>query len=172
MPAQLGQTTPQLRLKNYDQRDREKNREPPDDPADHDQIEQLRNQRQRQKNNRQSGQHLSAARPAKVEVAVVDPDAQQNDLEGAAPSSEPKMDELLNHFTKLLPLRAMRLHFPLHHARGTRRRPARAEAKSTPPPVPAGRSYPMSRSVWREKICGKRQPRAGVHPLEERPDCR
>ena len=34
-----------------------------------------------------------------------------------------------------------------------------------------GRSYRLSRSVWREKICGKRQPRAGVHPLEERPDC-
>src|SRR5947209_1631781 len=67
------------------------------DPTDHDKIEQLRNQRQRQKNNRQSCQHLRAARSAKIKVAIINPDTQQDDLEDAAPALQPKMEEFFDH---------------------------------------------------------------------------
>src|SRR5213596_1772385 len=38
VPAELGQATPKLWLKNYDQSDREEDRKTPDEPADHDQV--------------------------------------------------------------------------------------------------------------------------------------
>ena len=98
MPAKCGQTASQLRLKDHYQGNCEENRETAYDPADNNQIQQLRNQRQRQKNDRQSGQHLCAARSAKIKVAVVDRHAQQNDFKSAAPSSDPEVNELIDHF--------------------------------------------------------------------------
>src|SRR5256886_6396968 len=45
MASELGQTAAQLRLKNHDQRYREENRETAKEPADHDQIQQRREDR-------------------------------------------------------------------------------------------------------------------------------
>jgi len=97
MSTERRQTASQLRLKNHHQRDCQENREASHQPADHDEVEQGRDQRQRQKNDRQAGQHFSAARPAKIEIAVVDRDGQQKDFHSAAPSSKPEMNEFLNH---------------------------------------------------------------------------
>ena len=47
MPTERGQSAPQLRLKNHYQRDCKEDRKTSHDPTDHNQIEQLRNQRQR-----------------------------------------------------------------------------------------------------------------------------
>src|SRR2546423_5390279 len=96
--AQLGQAAPQFRLEDHHERHRQKNGEAADDPADHDKIQQLRDQGQRQENDRKSGQHLRAARPAKIEIAVIDADAEQNDLEETSPAVEPKLENLLHHF--------------------------------------------------------------------------
>ena len=81
MPAQFGQATTQFRLKNHDQRDGEKDRKASDDPADDDEIQQLRDQRQRQKNDGQTGQHFRAASAAKIKIAIINPDAEQDDLD-------------------------------------------------------------------------------------------
>ena len=66
MASELGQTAAQLRLKNYDQRNREENRETANEPAYHDQIQQRRDEGKSQKNNRQTGQDFGPARAAKV----------------------------------------------------------------------------------------------------------
>src|SRR6266487_3057073 len=97
MSTQLGQAAPQLWLKNDDQRDGEKDRETAHDPTNHDKVKQLRNQGQRQKNNRQPGQNLGAARSAKIKVAIINPDTEQDDLEDAAPALQPKMQNFFNH---------------------------------------------------------------------------
>src|SRR3954447_4312146 len=97
MPAECGQTTTQLRLKNDDERDRQEDGEAAHDPADDGEIQELRDQRQRQENNRQTCQHLRAARPFEIEIAVVDADAEQQDFEEAAPLIEPELKQLLHH---------------------------------------------------------------------------
>src|SRR5437588_12347402 len=97
MTAQRGKSTQKHRLKDHYKDDREKNRKTAHEPADDNEIEQLRNQRQRQENDRQPSQYFRAARPAKVKIAIVDRHAQQNDFKSAAPASEPKMNEFLDH---------------------------------------------------------------------------
>src|SRR4030095_8484524 len=97
MSAERGQPAPQFRLKNHYQRDCEENGKASNNPADHNKVQEGRDQCQRQKNDRQSGQDFRAARPPKIKIAVIYGYAQQNDFKGAAPSSGPKMDELINH---------------------------------------------------------------------------
>jgi hypothetical protein len=97
MAAELGQPAAQFRLENYDERHREENREAADDPADDDEVQQLRDQGQGQENDREAGQHFGAAGPAKVEVAVINPDTEQDDLEEAAPAFDPELEDLLHH---------------------------------------------------------------------------
>src|SRR5205814_8263932 len=80
MAAELGQTTAQLRLKNHHERHGQEDGETANDPTDDDQIQQLRNQGQSQEDDRQAGEHLGAASPAKVEIAIINPDAEQNDF--------------------------------------------------------------------------------------------
>src|SRR6266404_6542345 len=99
MSAERSQTTSQLRLKNHHQRDREEDRETPDDPSNHHQIQQRGDQGQRKKNNRQSRQHFRPARSAEIEVAVIDGHPQQKDFHQATPASEPQINKLVNHFT-------------------------------------------------------------------------
>src|SRR3954451_5349243 len=97
MPAKFREAATQLRLKDDDKRARQNHREAADNPADDDQVQQLRDQRQREENDREAGQHFRAARSFEVKVAVVNADAQQNDLEKAAPFIEPELDERLDH---------------------------------------------------------------------------
>ena len=98
MFAERSQTTAQLRLKNHYQRNREEDRETPDDPANHHQIQQRGDQGQRKKNNRQSRQYFRPARPAEIQVAVIDGHPQQKDFHQAPPASKPQISELMNHF--------------------------------------------------------------------------
>src|SRR5437867_13292150 len=97
MASELGQTAAQLRLKNYDQRNREENRETANEPADHDQIQQRRDAGKSQKNNRQRGQDFGPARAAKVKTAVVNHDTQQDETDYAPPASEPVLKNFLQH---------------------------------------------------------------------------
>src|SRR5438067_1841558 len=96
--AKLRQTTAQLRLKNHHERYGQEDGETANDPADDNEIQQLRNQGQGQKDDRQTGQHLGAAGPAKVEIAIINPDAEQNNFGEASPSLEPDLNEVLDHF--------------------------------------------------------------------------
>src|SRR5262249_45237455 len=98
MSPKRSQATSQLRLKNHHQRDGEEDRETSDDPSDHYQIQQRGDQGQGKKNNRQSRQHFRPARPAEVEVAVIDSYPEQKDLHQAPPPSQPQIYELMNHF--------------------------------------------------------------------------
>src|SRR6266481_2096393 len=98
MSAERSQTTSQLWLKNHHQRDGEEDRETPDDPANHHQIQQRRDQGQREKNNRQSRQHFRPARSAEIQVAVINGHPQQKDFHQAPPASKPQISELMNHF--------------------------------------------------------------------------
>src|SRR5688500_12780090 len=93
MPPKLGQPTTQLRLKNHDERHRQKHGETADDPADDDQVQQLGDQRQGQENDRQAGEHLGTASSSEIEVAVIDPDAQQDDFSKASPPFEPELEK-------------------------------------------------------------------------------
>src|SRR5450432_3259921 len=97
MSAQLSQRAAQLRLKNHHQRDREEDGKAANDPTDHHQVQKLRNERERKKNNRQTGEHFRAARATEIKVTVVDHHAQQDDLESAAPFIEPKLGDLMDH---------------------------------------------------------------------------
>src|ERR1700720_1421725 len=97
MAAELGQTAAQFRLKDHNQGDREEDRETADEPPNHDQVQQGRDESQGQKNNRQPRQHFGAARAAKVKIAVVNPDTEQNDLDDAAPAFEPELEKFLHH---------------------------------------------------------------------------
>ena len=76
------------------QRHREKYGEAANDPTDHGKIQQLRDQRQRQKNNCEPGQNFRATRPAKIQITVVNPDAQQDDLDRVPPASEPRLNQV------------------------------------------------------------------------------
>src|SRR5437763_16670861 len=98
MAAELGQAAAQLRLKNHDERYGQEDGEAANDPADDDEIQQLRNQSQSQEHDRQAGEHFGAARPAKVEIAIINPDAEQNNFGEASPSLEPDLNEVLDHF--------------------------------------------------------------------------
>src|ERR1043166_3984603 len=98
MSAKRSQATSQFRLKNHHQRDGEENRETPDDPSDHHQIQERGDQSQRKKDNRQSRQYFRPARSAEIKVAVINSHPQQNDFHQAPPASEPQIDELMNHF--------------------------------------------------------------------------
>src|SRR5436305_5415930 len=97
MTAELGQAAPQFGLKNDDQRHREEDREAPHDPADHDQVEQRRDEGQRQENDGETSQHLGSARASKVKVAVVNDDTEQNDFKQTAPAARPEIKDLVNH---------------------------------------------------------------------------
>src|SRR5437879_2049883 len=97
MSTQLSQSAAQFRLKNYHQRDGEEDRKAANDPTDHDQIEELRDEGEGEKNDRQTGQHFRAARAAKIKITVVDHHAQENDLDGAPPFIEPKLGDLMDH---------------------------------------------------------------------------
>src|SRR4051812_9007128 len=97
MPAERRQTASQLRLKNNHQRNREEDGEAAHDPADDGEVQQLRDQRQGQENDRQTRQHLRAARSFEIEIAVINPDAEQHDFEQPAPLIEPELEQLLHH---------------------------------------------------------------------------
>src|SRR4029077_13358624 len=96
--AQRSQATSQLRLKNHHQRDGKEDRETPDDPSNHHQIQQRGDQCQRKKNNRQSRHNFRPARSAEIEVTVVDGPPKQKDFHQAPPASKPQISELMNHF--------------------------------------------------------------------------
>src|SRR5882762_6514154 len=105
MTPELGQPASQLRLENHHQRDCEEYREAAQDPADHDQVQQGRDQSEGEKDNRQPGQHFGAARAAKVNIAVVNSDTEQNDFNDAAPAFEPELQNLLHHDSTLSVIR-------------------------------------------------------------------
>src|SRR5205814_3164697 len=98
MAAQLSQAAAQFRLENHHQRDGEKNGETPDDPADHDEVQQLRDQGQGQENDGQASEHFRAAGPTEIKIAVINPNTQQDDFNEAAPALDPKLKDLLHHF--------------------------------------------------------------------------
>src|SRR5450432_2742549 len=98
MAAELGQRAAQFRLKNNDQRDRDEDRKTSDDKADDDEIQQLRDECEREENNRQAGQHFRAARAAKIKIAVINYHAQEQDLANAPPSIEPQLSDLVDHW--------------------------------------------------------------------------
>src|SRR4051794_8437152 len=97
MPAQFSETTAQLWLENHDERHREKDGETADDPTDDDEVQQLRNQRQGEKNDREAGQDFRAASAAKIEVAVIDANAKKQDLDKTSPALDPELEELVHH---------------------------------------------------------------------------
>src|SRR6478672_4949435 len=97
MAAQFGEATPQLRLENHNERHGEEDRKTPDDPADHDEVQQGRDQGQGEEYDREAGEDFGSAGAAKIKVAIVDPDAEQNDLDEAPPAFGPKLEDLLHH---------------------------------------------------------------------------
>src|SRR5690242_9094439 len=97
MTAEFRETASQFRLKDHDQGDGQKNRKTPDQPPDHDEIQQRRYQGEGQKDNREAGEHLGAAGSAKVKVAVIDTYAQKDDFENASPARDPELGNLMKH---------------------------------------------------------------------------
>src|SRR5712692_565793 len=128
MAAQLGQAATKFRLKNHNECDGKKHRKAADDPADYDEIQQGRDQGQCQKNDSQPGQYLRAAGAPKIKVSIIDHDAEQDDLESAAPTFQPKVEKLLNHlsFRELPRSRAAQQRFLSRHAPEECSRPASA----------------------------------------------
>src|SRR5947209_817971 len=98
MTPQLGQPTAEFGLENDNEGDGEKDGEAADDPADYDQVQELRDQGQGEEDDGEAGQDLGAAGSPKIEVPIIDPDAQQNDLEETPPAFDPDLKELLHHF--------------------------------------------------------------------------
>src|SRR5437763_11849297 len=96
--AQLREAAAQFGLENHHERDSKKDREAANDPADDDQIQQLRNQSQGQKNNREPGEHLRPARSAEIKIAVINPHAQEEDLDKTSPAFDPELEKLMHHF--------------------------------------------------------------------------
>ena len=139
MPAQFGEAAAQFRLENHHQRDRDEDGEASNDEADHDQVQQLRDEREREEDNRQAGQHFRSARPAEIEVAVINPDAQEHDLERAPPVIEKHLRELVNHRRRR---RAVLRWCEAHR----RFRPRRELAKSAPRARAGAKSSRRSRS--------------------------
>src|SRR5260370_9693857 len=97
MASELGETASKLRLKNHNEGNREEDRDTAKEPADHDQVQQGRDEGQGQKNNCQPREHFAAASTAKIKIAVVNSDAEQNDLDDAAPAFEPELEKFLHH---------------------------------------------------------------------------
>src|ERR1043166_9760395 len=86
VPAEFGQTSSQFGLKYYDQSEGQEDREAANQPTDHDQVQEGRDQGQGQKDHRQAGKYFSAAGAAKVNIPIINTDAQQADLQNAPPA--------------------------------------------------------------------------------------
>jgi hypothetical protein len=152
-----------------------KDREAADDPADDDQVQQLRDQVRVRKTIARPVKHLGAARPAKIEVAVINPHAQQKDLEETAPLIEPELEELLNHFA------ASREVLRCHAQSLPRILCTSCTRKTFAPAFPQQRSQRdrgrerssigSSRSLCRETICAKRRRRAADRARGDAQDC-
>src|SRR4051812_7525121 len=97
VPAQFGEAAAQFRLEDHHECDREKDRKTADDPANDDEVQQLRYEGEREENDRKTGEDFRAAGPAEIEVAVIDPDAEQQDLGETSPAFDPELEELLHH---------------------------------------------------------------------------
>src|SRR5206468_3664412 len=97
MPPQLGQTASEFGLKDHNEGNGEEHRKTAEEPADHDQVQQRRDESEGEENNRQPGEHFGTARATKVKIAIVNTDAEQNDFNNAAPAFEPELEKFLHH---------------------------------------------------------------------------
>src|SRR5436190_577616 len=99
MAPQFGQAAPQFGLENHHKGDGQEDGKAADDPADDHEVQQLRDQGQGQENDRQAGKNFRSARPSKVEIAIINPHTQQDDLNETSPFSDPELNDLLAHIT-------------------------------------------------------------------------
>src|SRR2546426_1061137 len=97
MTAQSGERAAQLRLKDDHQRDSEKRGQAPNNPADHNELQQLRDQREGEKNYRETRENLRATRAAEVEIAIIDRRPEQRDLDRRTPVLFCEIKSLLPH---------------------------------------------------------------------------
>src|SRR5690349_23592804 len=97
MATELSQTASELRLENDNQRNCQENRKASHQPTDHHQIEHSGDECQGQEDNGETGQHFRSARPAKIKIAVINADTEQDDLKNAAPAFEPELKKFLKH---------------------------------------------------------------------------
>src|SRR5437899_5874418 len=97
MAPQLGQTASEFRLKDRREDTGEEHQKTEEEPADHEQVQQWRDESEGEENNRQPREHFGTARATKVKIAIVNTDAEQNDLNNAAPAFEPELEKFLHH---------------------------------------------------------------------------
>src|SRR5437879_12690375 len=79
MPPRLGQTASEFGLKDHNEGNGEEHRKTAEEPADHDQVQQRRDETEGEENSRQPREDFGTATATKVKLAVVRPDAEQKE---------------------------------------------------------------------------------------------